>query len=605
MQPRRIGPETDAVLPLGGLPAAPSRRFSGTRIGPAEALASTVTSELRRVRRRLFRHAGKAASAAAGSARVSLVIAAVASTLVVAVCVFTLQRIGFEREQALKEAISHNNNLALTLEEHALRTVDGADQMLLALRRSYRAQGPGVDIAQLIVSASFDPTLFNTAGIANANGDIVNSLRGGRGNVADREYFAELRRDPGRGMVVTKPLVGRLTGLPSLFISRALNEPGEPFAGVAMVGIPPRYFQNIYDQVDVGRHGVVALVGTDDGIVRASPSNSGFRIGQDLRESLLLARLREAPAGSFTGAGRLDGVTRLLSYRTVKGLPLVIVVGTACDEVLAGFEQRARYYVVGAAMRIALIVMLAIAIGVAFQRQRRAHERMRWMSSRLIEIQEGERRVLARELHDDVGQELTGIRLLLSSVATSLPSGPAGQDIAYCQQAVDAALAKVRDLSLGLRPSQLDELGLVAALRWHIDRVQRTATASILFVQEVGAARFAADIEIAAFRVAQEALNNAVKHAGARRIEVALHLHRELELAVRDDGVGFVPGDVARSATARGSMGLLDMQERTHLVGGRSELIASPGKGCTIRCSFPLEPTPQRTSSQTMKAVTT
>jgi PAS domain S-box-containing protein len=214
--------------------------------------------------------------------------------------------------------------------------------------------------------------------------------------------------------------------------------------------------------------------------------------------------------------------------------------------------------------------------------------RLKILSRQLLEAQEVERRRLARELHDEIGQALTAIKINLQAVqplteATGQPRLEENISI------VDRTIHQVRHLSLDLRPSILDDLGLEAALRWYMDRqAQRTGFVVHLDTDSVGA-RVQPDIETTCFRVVQEALTNVVRHAQARRVEIELrHREAELDVVIRDDGVGFdVPAAwrrVARSA----SLGLLGMQERVHLVGGTLTIHSAPTAGTEIRMRLPL-----------------
>jgi len=217
-----------------------------------------------------------------------------------------------------------------------------------------------------------------------------------------------------------------------------------------------------------------------------------------------------------------------------------------------------------------------------------SHERLRALSRRLFEVQEEERARLARDLHDDIGQALTALKIQLESLLRSCEQSLRSR-VAEGVETVQHTLERVRQLSLSLRPPQLDDLGLAAALRSHLDRQASVAGLAAHFDAADAPQDVDTDTETACFRVAQEAINNTVRHAHARNLWLRLYTSEgRLALAVRDDGRGFEI-DAARQRAAGGaSLGLVGMEERTALAGGALELRAIPGQGTTLLATFPL-----------------
>src|SRR6266704_352857 len=222
---------------------------------------------------------------------------------------------------------------------------------------------------------------------------------------------------------------------------------------------------------------------------------------------------------------------------------------------------------------------------------RRSRERLEALSQRLLKVQENERRLIARELHDQIGQALTAVKLNLESLRSGARGGrgakafPLDESVAIVEQLMEA----VRSMSLELRPSALDDLGLAAALRWYADRQARRAGFSVRVRTQLPAERLASDLETACFRVAQEAITNVARHAGAKRVEVDARAEDgTLDLTVRDDGSGFDVAAVRGGTTAEGSIGLDGMEERVHLLGGDFRIDSQPGTGTTVWARFPL-----------------
>ncbi len=216
--------------------------------------------------------------------------------------------------------------------------------------------------------------------------------------------------------------------------------------------------------------------------------------------------------------------------------------------------------------------------------------RLQTVSRKLLEVQEDERRRLARELHDQVGQVLTALKVNLQVIERQPAAAPVALRIEECAQIADAALQQVRTLMLDLRPPQLDELGLAAALRTHAERVVTPANLALHFSAPAVPPKMPPAIEIVCFRIMQEALTNILRHAGATNVWIELAAADDgLELTVRDDGKGFDLAEAHQRATRGGSMGLLSMDERAALADGRVEISTAPGAGTTVRAMFPLQ----------------
>jgi PAS domain S-box-containing protein len=233
---------------------------------------------------------------------------------------------------------------------------------------------------------------------------------------------------------------------------------------------------------------------------------------------------------------------------------------------------------------------LAVALQHAqlFAEVQTSRERLQSLSQRLIDVQELERRTIAGELHDEIGQALTLVKMNLQTLHTNDESMQADDRMDECLTVVDRALEQVRSLSLDLRPSLLDDLGLVATLRWYAVRQARSASFVLHFSADEPPVRLTSMLETVCFRIAQETLTNIVRHARAREVWVQLRCDVELCLTIRDDGVGFDLAQVEAQASRGERFGLLGMRERANLSGGRLSVVSIPGAGTTIAVSFPL-----------------
>jgi PAS domain S-box-containing protein len=221
-----------------------------------------------------------------------------------------------------------------------------------------------------------------------------------------------------------------------------------------------------------------------------------------------------------------------------------------------------------------------------------SRRRLQVLSRRLVEVQETERRHLARELHDEVGQALTVIEMNVQALLASPGTDALVPRLKQSLEVVERVQEQVHDLSLNLRPSMLDDLGLEPALRWCTERQAALAGLQAEVRADPLEQRLDPMIETECFRVAQEALTNVVKHAKARTVTVELSKNDDdgqLHLSVRDDGVGFDVTTLREQAVRGASLGLLSMEERASLAGGGLEYDSTPGQGTEVHAWFPLK----------------
>jgi len=222
----------------------------------------------------------------------------------------------------------------------------------------------------------------------------------------------------------------------------------------------------------------------------------------------------------------------------------------------------------------------------ATEKIRASSEQLRALASRLQKVREEERTTIAREVHDELGQALTGLRLDVSWMRHRLPRNH--EALAQCTsiiQQIDGSLAAVRRIATALRPSILDQLGLAAALEWQGQEFgTRTGTAVEMDVTTDGSS-IADDIGSSVFRILQESLTNVTRYASATRVSIHMHHSaQELTLTVADNGVGFAPEQL----DGTGSLGLLGMRERALACGGELGIISAPGEGTVVSLRVPL-----------------
>jgi PAS domain S-box-containing protein len=235
----------------------------------------------------------------------------------------------------------------------------------------------------------------------------------------------------------------------------------------------------------------------------------------------------------------------------------------------------------------ALVSQTAIIVQNAwlFEQVRAGRERMISLSRQLVEIQENERRAIARELHDEAGQGLTSLKLGLGILERRLgEQSPYKDEISRLKQQVNEIFDNLHRLALTLRPVSLDYLGLEAAIRQHLESFSEKFGISVNFVTQGFDQRLPADFEVNLFRILQEALTNVARHAQASNVDVLLQRQgQQVKLVVEDNGVGFDPHELAQDH----HLGLFGMRERAEILSGKLIVESKPGQGTTVYIEVP------------------
>jgi signal transduction histidine kinase len=247
---------------------------------------------------------------------------------------------------------------------------------------------------------------------------------------------------------------------------------------------------------------------------------------------------------------------------------------------------------------VAILMSLASQAAIAIQNAQlfaevdAKHQALHEVSLRLVNAQEEERRRISRELHDELGQALTALKINLDVARRLLPEDGADKLKQRVQEASTLAvqtLETARNLSLELHPAILDDLGLVAALRWELDRYEQRTGQSVQFKADLDDISLSPELEITVYRIITESLTNVARHAQADHILVQLQLMNEnIVVEIIDNGVGFDAAKWFGSPQKRQSLGLVGMRERAVLLNGQLDVISKPGEGTRIRAQLPI-----------------
>lgn len=336
--------------------------------------------------------------------------------------------------------------------------------------------------------------------------------------------------------------------------------------------------------------GWVGLITSEDAEIHPAvtcPADYAPTVSPADRQDLIRRAIRTATTAALSWAkpevGRTHPAGLTDDAYSMAALPLLYngeILG-----VMNVYSREPDYF---SADRLQILQSFANLTAVALAKAR-LFERLQLLSQQLVDAQEAERRRIARELHDEIGQTLTAVKINLQAMQRQPDVSDVNASLQESMDIVEQAIQQVRNLSLDLRPSLLDDLGLIATLRWYLDRQARRAGLSTQFTATPPEMQLPADLETVCFRLVQEALTNVLRHAQAQTVRVDLQQReKELQLLVSDDGIGFeVESTMKQGAYGKG-LGLIGMQERVSLLGGRFELESASGQGTQIRVCLPL-----------------
>jgi signal transduction histidine kinase len=336
-----------------------------------------------------------------------------------------------------------------------------------------------------------------------------------------------------------------------IFASAADEEVGEPSSGRRL---PLDTFDNVAEMLELLRRGAAQLVPDLRDLALSSPSTREV-LSQGFRSSISAPIITQE---------ELIGILNLLTREPGVFTPEHVEIAREVANQLGVAIQHARLW----------------------DQLRSSREELQGLSQKLLNVQEAERRHLARELHDEIGQALTGLSLTLEMIA-HLPTEAAANDLSDAQELVVDLMERVGNLSLELRPALLDDLGLLPTLLWHLERYSAQTHVKVAFKHSgLEGQRFAPECETTVYRIIQEALTNVARHAGVLEARVTLWADQGvLGLQIEDRGMGFDPEAVLAAGS---SSGLASMRERARLLGGELTIESVPESGTRVIAEIPI-----------------
>ena len=516
------------------------------------------------------------------------------------------------REEELDHARGEVTTLARVLSEQTARTFDGVAMTLRgAKERLSDDVGAHLDlgsvpVAFILQGRSAGLPHVKSIFVADSDGRGVNSSRADfipRLDVSQRSFFRYFADGGENTLFVSHPEMARVDGQWTFYVSTRLAHPDGRFRGVLVAAINIGYFASIFDDVRLDFVSRIQLLNLDGALMAGKP-NDGLELGKTPDKTTVVTDLHAMAPGSLVEARErfADGL-RLVAYRRTGDFPLAMRVAIDEHEALTPWRRLVRPIVGGLAAVLFFVLATAFLLARNLARKdaleaeylaerqraeselRESNRQLQSLSACLQNYREEERTRIARELHDELGQLLTGIRMEVSWLGSRLQpeQSTLADKVTTVKGQIDRTIATVRRISSQLRPLVLDDLGLSAAASWYVDQFSaRTGLAVELSLPDVDPERGDA-VATALFRVLQESLTNVARHAQAEKVTVCLAFKNGVwSLSVSDDGLGFIP-----KPGEPGDIGLVGMRERAQNLGGRFSVTSAPGQGTRIDVDIP------------------
>ncbi|WP_254442357.1 sensor histidine kinase [Duganella vulcania] len=425
----------------------------------------------------------------------------------------TLHQLDESKRLQIDDARRDAQALGRLFNEHAARTLEAADQAVIFLRHRYEVEGARLDIKRELQDGLGPADIFNQFSIVDEHGDVtLSSIPFKSTNVADREHIrVHMNSDEGL-LYISKPILGRVSNKWSLQLTRRVNYPDGRFRGVVVASMDPQYFTRLYQDIDVGRQGLIALVGAD-GVMRVRRVGKDSSLGQDISASPLFAAMRAQRQGTTSDAGPVDGRDRMYAFQRLERFPLYVLVGIDLRECMARYDASRQRTLALAAGATTVILLCTLGLHILFGQLIRSSARAvaanlaksRFLAnmshelrtplngilgySELLQIEMGASRAggFADAIHR------SGLRLLgLVEAVLELSALESGREPLVVEPMVMAdlpqlALSRHREAAVlkGLALSAQMEAGLPAV--WPCDRVKLLRILDILLLNAISA----------------------------------------------------------------------------------------------------------------------
>jgi len=495
-----------------------------------------------------------------------------------------------DEEETIASAVQRNSNLAVALEQFTIQTIHSADAVLQLVKVEYEKKGSKININDLLYSNAVNPYIFKGVCLINSEGKLERGdLKCSTSvNFSDRDYFIYHSINAIDTLLISKPIVSKITRKPGIILSRRINKKDGSFGGVVGIQIEPSTFTSFYAQANLRKFDIISLI-APDGITYARRTGSIESSGENISKSPLFRHVANNPDSFYLAKDAIRGIPTFFCYRKFKNYPIIATVGSSERDVLEGYYKRTQRDLLSVIIISILILLFSIAVyGLLWHRRKMAeklieeqqrHERQ--VTEEVIVAQEKEREEIGHELHDNVNQVLTTVKLYLE---LALHSPATSEDlISKSMHLVMKSINEIRSLSHDLSAPTLGTRSLIDSIYALIETVSNSTGIKILFDHSSCYASLAMNQKLAIYRITQEQLNNIVKHSRATTATIILsQTDKHTTLVIKDNGKGF------NTFEKRNGIGLNNIISRAKVFDGTVNIESALGKGCMLIVTLPI-----------------
>lgn len=496
----------------------------------------------------------------------------------------------FDRKDAVQFAIEKNSNLAVALEQYAISTLYNADAVLQLARIEYARDGDRLNLVKLLSETALKKDFINGVCIIDSHGrpmkHDIDFPAGSLPNFLDRPYFIFHSTHTVDTMLISEPLVSKMTRRQVMVVSRRLNDASGNFAGVVALQIEPSRFTSFYAEARLLPNDIISLV-SPDGITYARRTGSKESSGEDIHKSPLFVHAANHADSFYFAPDAIRNIPTWFSYRKLKNYPIIATVGSSENDILADHANRQSRFRTPRIIISVLIILFCLLVALILLHRQKSLDRFaqekeryeRLLTEQMITVQEREREWIGRELHDNINQVLTTVKLYLE-MASKQEDNPL---IPRSMQLINSSIGEIRNLSHQLSAPTLGTRSLIDSINALIEMVGFTTNLLFEFEHKGYNDRLAMNQKLALYRILQEQLNNVVKHADASKVWISLCQKQDsIILRVKDNGKGF------DSKAKTNGMGLNNITSRVKVFGGSVHIESSPQKGCSLSVVIPV-----------------